>query len=38
MEIAKSPEHAIQLLDRAFNDGDLDTVMALYDEAALVVP
>ena len=37
MEIAKSPEHAIQLLDRAFNDGDLDTVMALYDEAALVV-
>ena len=38
MEIANSPEHAIQVLDRAFNEGDLDTVMAFYDEAALVVP
>ena len=38
MEIATSPEHAIQILDRAFNQGDLDTIMDLYDDAALVVP
>jgi ketosteroid isomerase-like protein len=38
MEFAKTPEYAIQILDRAFNEGDLDTIMDFYDEAALVVP
>jgi ketosteroid isomerase-like protein len=38
MEIAKSPEQAIEILDRAFNEGDLETIMAFYDDAALVVP
>ncbi len=35
---AHTPEHAIEILDRAFNQGDLDTIMAFYDEAAVVVP
>lgn len=38
MKIATSPEHAIEMLDRAFNQGDLDTILELYDDAALVVP
>jgi ketosteroid isomerase-like protein len=38
MEFAKTPEYAIQILDRAFNEGDLDTIMDFHDEAALVVP
>jgi ketosteroid isomerase-like protein len=38
MEIADSPKHAIQIFDRAFNEGDLHTIMEFYDEAALVVP
>ena len=36
--IAHSPEHAIEILDRAFNEGDLETVMDFYDDAAVVVP
>jgi uncharacterized protein (TIGR02246 family) len=38
MIIAHSPEEAIQILDRAFNHGDLDTIMELYDDEAVVVP
>ena len=38
MEIARSPEHAIHILDRAFNEGDLESIMNFYDEAAVVVP
>jgi uncharacterized protein (TIGR02246 family) len=38
METAKNPEHAIQILDHAFNEGDLDTIMAFYDDGAVVVP
>ncbi len=37
-DIARSPEHAIEILDRAFNGGDLETIMNFYDEAAVVVP
>ncbi len=36
--IASSPEHAIELLDQAFNEGDLDSVLRLYEDAAVVVP
>ena len=35
--IAGSPEHAIELLDKAFNEGDLDTVLGLYEDAAVVI-
>jgi ketosteroid isomerase-like protein len=38
MKIAQSPKEAIQILDRAFNEGDLETIMDFYDDAALVVP
>lgn len=37
MKFATSPEHAIQLLDQAFNEGDLESIMDLYDDVALVV-
>ena len=36
--IARSPEHAIEILDRAFNEGDLEKIMSFYDESAVVVP
>ena len=36
--IARSPEQAIEILDRAFNEGDLETIINFYDEAAFVVP
>ena len=36
--IARSPEHAIELLDDAFNRGDLDAVLGLYEEEAVVLP
>ena len=35
---ANSPARVIEMLDRAFNDGDLDAIMNFYDEAAVVVP
>lgn len=35
--IAKSPEHAVELMDRAFNEGDLATVLSFYEDAAVVV-
>ena len=38
MDIARSPEHAIRILDHAFNEGDLDKIMNFYDEDAVVVP
>lgn len=38
MEIAGTAEHAIQILDRAFNESDLDTIMNFYDEEAVVIP
>ena len=36
--IAKTPEQAIELLDDAFNSGDLDAVLRYYEEAAVVLP
>lgn len=36
--IAHSPQHAIELLDDAFNRGDVDTILRFYDEAAVVFP
>jgi uncharacterized protein (TIGR02246 family) len=35
--IATSPEHAVELMDRAFNDGDIDAVLNLYEDFAVVV-
>ena len=36
--VPKSPAQAIELLDDAFNRGDLDAVLRYYDEAAVVLP
>jgi ketosteroid isomerase-like protein len=38
MKFASTPEEAIQILDDAFNEGNLDEIMAFYDDAAVVVP
>jgi ketosteroid isomerase-like protein len=38
MRFASTPEEAIQILDDAFNEGNLDVIMAFYDDAAVVVP
>jgi hypothetical protein len=35
--VAKSPEHAVELLDQAFNAGDLEKVLSFYEDAAVVV-
>ena len=35
--IATSPEHAVELLDRAFAQGDLPTVLSFYEEVAVVI-
>jgi ketosteroid isomerase-like protein len=35
--IATSPEHAVELLDRAFAQGDLDAVLSFYEAAAVVI-
>jgi uncharacterized protein (TIGR02246 family) len=35
--IATSPEHAVELMDKAFNEGDLATVLSLYEDSAVVV-
>jgi ketosteroid isomerase-like protein len=35
--IARSPEHAVELLDRAFNGRDLEAVVGFYEDAAVVV-
>ena len=32
-----TPGHAVELLDRAFNEGDLDAVLTFYEAAAVVV-
>jgi len=34
---ADSPEHPVEMLDDAFNHGDLETVLSLYEEAATVI-
>ena len=35
--IAASPEHAVELLDRAFAQGDLHAVLSFYEDAAVVI-
>jgi ketosteroid isomerase-like protein len=35
--IASSPEHAVELLDRAFAQGDLNGVLGVYEDAAVVI-
>jgi uncharacterized protein (TIGR02246 family) len=35
---ARNPEHAVELLDHAFNNGDLEAVLSFYEDAAVVVP
>lgn len=35
--IAKSPQEAVELLDRAFNEGDVETLLAFSEDAAVVV-
>ena len=35
--IAKSPQEAVELLDKAFNEADVETILAFYDDAAVVV-
>ncbi len=35
--VTNSPEHAVQLLDQAFNEGDLAKVLSFYEDAAVVV-
>jgi ketosteroid isomerase-like protein len=34
---ANSPEHAVELLDHAFNQGDIETALSFYEDAAVVV-
>ncbi len=35
--LAASPKQAVELLDQAFNAGDLETVLTFYENAAVVV-
>jgi uncharacterized protein (TIGR02246 family) len=35
--VAKSPEQAVELLDQAFNAGNLEKILSFYDDAAVVV-
>jgi uncharacterized protein (TIGR02246 family) len=35
--LAASPEQAVELLDQAFNAGDLEAVLTFYENAAVVV-
>ena len=35
--LADSPEHAVELLDHAFNHGDIDAVLGFYESSAVVV-
>jgi ketosteroid isomerase-like protein len=37
MMVATSPEHAVELVDKAFNEGDLATVLSFYEDAAVVI-
>jgi ketosteroid isomerase-like protein len=35
--IARTPEEAVELLDRAFEEKDIETVLSFYESAAVVV-
>jgi uncharacterized protein (TIGR02246 family) len=32
-----NPQHAVELLDKAFNEGDLATVLSFYEDNAVVI-
>jgi ketosteroid isomerase-like protein len=34
---ASTPQHAVEIMDKAFNEGDLDSVLSFYDDRAVVV-
>lgn len=35
--IARSPEEAVEMLDKAFNECDVETLLSFYEDAAVVV-
>ncbi len=35
--VATTPEEAVEMLDQAFNQGDLAAVLSFYEEAAVVI-
>ena len=35
--VASTPEEAVEIVDRAFNAGDIETILNFYDENAVVV-
>src|ERR1700743_399177 len=35
--LAKSPQEAVELMDKAFNEGDVETLLSFYEDAAVVV-
>jgi ketosteroid isomerase-like protein len=37
MRDSNGPEHVVELLDRAFNQGDLEAILAFYEKSAVVV-
>lgn len=34
---ARDPAHAIELIDKAFQVADVDTLVSLYDESAVLI-
>ena len=34
---ASSPEHIVQMMDKAFNEGDFNSLLGFYEDAAVVV-
>jgi ketosteroid isomerase-like protein len=34
---ARDPTHAIELIDKAFQEADVDTLVSLYDDAAVLI-
>jgi ketosteroid isomerase-like protein len=34
---ASSPEHIVQMMDKTFNEGDVNSLLAFYEDAAVVV-
>jgi ketosteroid isomerase-like protein len=35
--IVSSPERAVEMMDKAFNEGDLESVLKFYEDVAVVV-
>jgi ketosteroid isomerase-like protein len=34
---ASSPEHSVQMMDKAFNEGDVNSLLGFYEDAPVVV-